>query len=74
MITHHPKFSIHIALWLVGLTTKNCFLYMAPVKKRECANLRVIMTESSVSIKFPTFKLQGTSEHVYIEVFFGFLK
>ena len=22
MTTHHPKFSIHIALWLVGLTTK----------------------------------------------------
>ena len=26
MTTYHPKFSIHIALWLVGLTTKNCFL------------------------------------------------
>ena len=27
MTTHHPKFSIYIALQLVGLITKNCFLW-----------------------------------------------
>ena len=26
MTTHHPKFPTHIALWLVGLTNKSCFL------------------------------------------------